>query len=166
MNGIKFEEFRVEYLPEVLGIYTYYVLNTTATFHAHALTAEEMGKYVLFESPKYKTFVVIDKDAVCGYVILTGHNNREAYDRTAEVSIYLQQEYIGKGIGSLAVQYIENYAEQQNMHVLIATICGENDKSIRLFERNGYTKCAHYKEVGTKFDKLLDIVAYQKILQE
>jgi L-amino acid N-acyltransferase YncA len=50
------------------------------------------------------------------------------------------------------------------MHVLMATICGENDKSIRLFEKNGYFKCAHYKEVEEKFGELLDVVAYQKIL--
>ncbi|WP_394325579.1 GNAT family N-acetyltransferase [Methanosarcina barkeri] len=54
--------------------------------------------------------------------------------------------------------------KKQNIHVLIATICGENSKSINLFVRNGFSKCAHYKEVGEKFGQLLDVMAYQKII--
>ncbi len=49
--------------------------------------------------------------------------------------------------------------------MLVATICGENAASIGVFAKNGYEKCAHYKEVGQKFGQLLDVVAYQKILR-
>lgn len=64
----------------------------------------------------------------------------------------------------MAVKYIEGFAKNKNIHVLVATICGENSGSINLFEKNGYTKCAHYKEVGEKFGQFLDVVAYQKII--
>ena len=92
--------------------------------------------------------------------------NREAYDTTAEVTIYLKHDCIGKGIGSAALTYIEDYAMDKNFHVLIATITGENEQSIRTFDKNGYEKCAHYKQVGKKFDRWLDVVAYQKILEK
>ena len=64
----------------------------------------------------------------------------------------------------MAIRYIEEFAKKQKLHVLVATICGENEASIHLFAKNGYVKCAHYKEVGQKFGQLLDVVAYQKIL--
>ncbi len=166
MGNIEFEEIRDEHLQSVLDIYTYYVLNTTATFHAHALCIDEMKQIVYFENPTYKTFVIIQDKNICGYVILTQHKKREAYDETAEVTIYLKKEYIGKGIGSLAIQYIENYAKTTSIRVLIATICGENLKSINLFTRNGYFICAHYKQVGKKFGQVLDVVAYEKILEK
>jgi L-amino acid N-acyltransferase YncA len=164
MNIVKFEEILETHLEKVLEIYTYYVLNTTATFHAHALDLQEMKELVIFDSPKYKTFVIYDEDTLCGYVILTQHKKREAYDGTAEVTVYLKNDYVGKGVGTLAVKFIEDYAKTKELHVLVATICGENSKSIRVFERNGYVKCAHYKEVGRKFGQLLDVVAYQKII--
>lgn len=164
MNDIKFREMQIEHLPSVLEIYNYYVINTTATFHAHTLTIDEMKELVFFDNPKYRTFVIVDNGVICGYVILTQHKKREAYDGTAEVTVYLRHDYVGKGVGSLAVKFIEQYASTKELHVLIAGICGENSKSINLFERNGYMKCAHYKEVGKKFGKLLDVVAYQKIL--
>jgi len=35
---------------------------------------------------------------------------------------------------------------------------------IKLFEKCGFEKCGHYKEVGEKFDKILDVVSYEKLL--
>lgn len=164
METISFEKVSDETLPEVLKIYTYYVLNTTATFHAHALSEAEMREIVFFENPKYCTYAIRQNDTIAGYVILTQHKKREAYDATAEITIYLKPDSTGKGIGSKAIEFIEKRAKEQKMHVLVATICGENLPSIRLFEKNGFTKCAHYKEVGIKFGQYLDVVAYQKII--
>ena len=91
MGGIRFEEIREEHLRQVLGIYMYYVQNTTATFHAHALALDEMRGLVIFDDPKYRTYVIFDDDTLCGYVLLTQHKRREAYDGTAEVTIYLKR---------------------------------------------------------------------------
>lgn len=164
MGSYCFHEMSEEYLDQVLEIYTYYVLNTTATFHDRPLSREDMRGIVFFQNEKYKTFVLCDEAEVCGYVLITQHKNREAYDKTAEVTIYLKPDQTGKGLGSRAIKHIEEYAMRQNLHVLVATICGQNEASIRLFERNGYWQCAHYKEVGEKFGQRLDIVSYQKII--
>ena len=164
MNEYRFIEMKEEYLDDVTAIYTYYVLNTSATFHTKAPTREEMRQIVFFTETPYRTYVILAADAVCGYVLITQHKKREAYDNTAEVTIYLKPGYSGKGLGSLALTYIEDYAKSQGLHVLVATICGQNQPSISLFKKNGYVECAHYKEVGQKFGKWLDIVAYQKII--
>lgn len=165
MYKYQFEEVNEEHLSFILDIYNYYIENSTATFHAKCLTLPEMRDLVFFDTPVYKSFVIKCDSQVCGYILITQHKNREAYSGTAEVTVYLKPEWIGKGIGSISLKYMEEYAKKQGIHVLVATICGENEKSIRLFERNGYFKCAHYKEVGRKFGKFLDVVAYQKILQ-
>ncbi len=159
-----FESVKEEHLPELLDIYTYYVLNTTATFHEKPLTTVEMKDLLIFENSKYVTYIIKDEFEIFGYVILTQHKKREAYDNSGEVTVYLKKDCIGKGLGNCAVNFIEGVAKNEGFHVLIATICGENDKSIKVFERNGYFKCAHYKEVGRKFGKWLDVVAYQKII--
>lgn len=165
MSEYLFKEVTEEYISDLLNIYNYYVLNTTATFHSKLLSEEAMKKLIFFDDPKYKTFLIIKDETLCGYVLLTQHKSREAYDGTGEVTVYLKPDNVGTGVGSLAVKYIEEFAWDKGFHVLIATICGENQKSIKLFERNGYEKCAHYKQVGSKFNQWLDVVAYQKILE-
>jgi phosphinothricin acetyltransferase len=80
------------------------------------------------------------------------------------VTIYLKPEYTGKGVGSRALEFLEKVAVEKKFHVLLAIICGENEQSINLFMRRGFEKCGHYREVGRKFGRLLDVVSYQKII--
>lgn len=164
MNNLRLEPITEHHLPQVTAIYNHYIQNTTATFHTHALTPDEMRSLVFFEQLPYQTHIIMDDDTICGYVLLTRHKPREAYNNTAEVTIYLHPDSVGHGIGHFALRYMEEKAMEHKLHVLVATICGENQQSIGLFEKNGYTRCAHYREVGQKFGKYLDVVAYQKIL--
>lgn len=164
MGDYQFELINESDLPAVLEIYNHYVLHTTATFHAKALSLSEMRELVFFENPKYRTYIIKENTQIQGYVLLTQHKKREAYDTTGEVTVYLNPDQTGKGLGSLAVKFIEGISKENGFHVILATICGENEKSIRAFERNGYVKCAHYHEVGKKFGKWLDVVAYEKIV--
>lgn len=161
---IEFREINENDLQEVLSIYTYYVENTTFSFHMHSLTAEEIRCLVFFDNPKYKAYVMLDREAICGYMILSQFGVREAYDETGQIAVYLKCGYTGKGIGTRAISFIEQVAVKNKFHVLIATICAENTGSIRLFESVGYEKCAHYKQAGYKFGRRLDVVAYQRIL--
>lgn len=162
--NIMFEEMREEFLPKVHEIYNYYVLNSTATFHTKQVSDEEMREIVYHHRDLYRTFVALDGQEVCGYCIMAPFKKREAYDCTAEITVYLKHDYSGKGVGSLAVKCIEEYAREKRIHSLIAIICGENTASIKLFEKNGYDKCAHIKEAGVKFGRMLDVVCYQKVL--
>jgi L-amino acid N-acyltransferase YncA len=162
--GIKFEAMTEAHLGEVTGIYNYYVLNSTATFHTKPMSSDEMKDLVFFDSPLYKTFIIKRENEICGYCILTQFRKREAYDITAEVTVYLKDDCTARGIGSVAVKYIEDLAKEKGIHVLVASITGDNYPSLRLFEKNGYEKCAYFKEVGVKFDRLLDLVYLQKIL--
>ena len=88
MAEVVFREMQEEYLDAVRDIYLHYILNSTATFHARPLTREDMRGIVFFENEKYKTFVSFREEELCGYVLLTQHKKREAYDTTAEVTVY------------------------------------------------------------------------------
>lgn len=164
MPTINFVEINESYLPKVREIYNYYIQNTTATFHIQPVTLDEMRRIVFYSDPRFKTYLIFDHDQLCGYCILARYKEREAYSITAGASLYLHPEFTGKGIGSEALKFLESLARQNGFHSLIGGICLENTASIKLFEKNGYTKCAHYKEIGKKFGRLLDIVNYQKIL--
>ena len=89
---------------------------------------------------------------------------REAYDNTAEVTVYLRNGLERRGIGTFAVKRIEEIAVQMGFHTLLAVICAENIGSAGLFTSLGYEKCALYREVGIKFGRLLDVVCFEKII--
>ena len=68
------------------------------------------------------------------------------------------------GLPRQSMRIREKVAISKQIKVIVASISGENTASMKLFERRGYDKCAHYKEVAEQFDRLLDIVDYEKIL--
>jgi phosphinothricin acetyltransferase len=163
MNLI-FQEMEEKYLGELREIYNYYVSNSTATFQIEEISLSQMHELVFLDSPRYQAYVILADGVLCGYVILTQFKKREAYDETAEVTVYLKPGFTGKAIGQRAVRFIEQAAAERNIHALIACISGENTSSISLFEKLGYEKCGHFKEVGIKFGRRIDVVYYQKIL--
>ncbi|AZQ64928.1 N-acetyltransferase family protein [Flammeovirga pectinis] len=148
----------------VKDIYDYYIENTTATFHLDLISIEELKATVPLNHPKYQSFLIYSEGIVCGYCYIGSFKARAAYDRTAEITVYLKPESTGKGIAFGVVNALEEIAKSVGINVLIACITGENTASIRLFEKCGYEKCAHFKQVGEKFGRILDVVDYQKII--
>lgn len=147
-------------------IYDYYVINTTATFHTEEVSLSMLKDFILTGHPKYKSFLIDYDELICGFCYLSPFKKRPAYDRTAEVTLYLKPEYTGRGIGEVVLKQLEPVALRTGIRVLIGIISSENIQSVRLFEKCGYEKCAHFKKVGEKFGKILDVVTYQKIIIE
>ncbi len=151
-------------LHEVAVIYNYYIKNSTATFHTEEITIDDIKTIIPIDHPKYKAFLIKDDHTICGYVYLGSYKPRQAYDRTSEITIYLKPGFEGEGIGSKVLFMMEDVAIKHDITVLLGIITGENESSIRLFEKCGYEKCAHFKQVGEKFGRILDVIGYQKIL--
>jgi L-amino acid N-acyltransferase YncA len=162
MYMIEFSPVTEDDLPAVKELYDYYILNSTATFHSQKITIEELKEFLFINHPKYPSFLIKENQEILGYCFLTRYKKRQAYDRTAEVSIYLKPECTGKGIGLLAMNHLEAAAKLAGIHVLIGTLSGDNQASIRLYEKMQYKKVAHFKNIGEKFGKLVDVVVYQK----
>lgn len=155
---------REEHFETIRNIYQYYVDHSTATFHSGNVTTNELREKILIGHPRYKSFMVEVDGTLRGYCYLSQYNKRQAYDRTAELSIYLSHDFTGRGVGKEVLRRLESEARAAGIVVLLAMISGDNHGSIHSFSSAGYSKCAELKEVGEKFGKLLDVVFYQKIL--
>lgn len=151
-----------EDLHFVKQVYDWYILNSTATFHTAPVTIPELKEFMYIAHPRFQSFLICSDDQPAGYCYLTNYKKRQAYDKTAELTIYLRHDCFAKGIGKTALQQLEAAAKKALFKNLLAIISGDNERSIRFFEQNGYFKCAHFKNVGEKFGKILDVVGYQK----
>ncbi|MBX2945598.1 MAG: N-acetyltransferase [Cyclobacteriaceae bacterium] len=149
-------------LIEIKAIYDWYIKNSTATFHTEPIALDQLQEFIFIGHPLYKSFLIYADGALAGYCFLTYHKKRPAYDRTAEISIYLKPEFMGKGIGKTALAHLEQVAKELGLKNLVGVITGDNTSSMALFEKAGFVKCAHFINVGEKFGKVLDVVAYQK----
>ena len=164
MSEIRFEMMSDDYLAQAADIYNYYVKNTTVTFHMELQSPEDMKEILYQDDPLYISYAILDGETLCGYAYMAPYKKREAYRISSEVTIYLRPESCKKGIGGKALKLLDQYAKESGIHSFLAIICAENVSSIQLFSKNGYEKCAYFKEVGMKFGRMLDIIAMQKIL--
>ena len=54
-------------------------------------------------------------------------------------------------------QELIDQLKKLNFHALMGCITLPNDASIRLHEKFGFEKVGHFKEVGLKFEKWIDV---------
>lgn len=159
---LEFKELEERDLPEIKSIYDWYIEHSTATYHTEPITLDQLKEFIYTNHPFYKSYLILADRETAGYCFLTYYKKRQAYDRTAEVTIYLKAGSCRKGIGKIALEFLEKKAVEHGLKNLVGIISGDNTGSISLFEKSGYNKCAHFKNVGEKFGKILDVVAFQK----
>ncbi len=161
---ITFETMSPAYEVQALTLYNTYILESTATFSIETLKQEEMN-YLLYSGlERFPSFAILMDGQFVGYVMLNRYKPREAYDQTAEVTIYVDSAFHGNGIGKKALHYIEDFAKENEFRALLGVICAENIASIELFKKFDYFECAHFREVGRKFNRVLDVVIYEKLI--
>lgn len=159
---ITFQPITKDNISSALEIYNWYIVNSTATFHLKEVDEHDLSRMVTIGHKKYQSFLIFFGNEVCGFCYLSQFRYKEAYDKSAEITLYIKQGFTQKGIGKSTLLYLENIAKQLSICNLVAVITAENTSSIYLFEKANYFKVGHLKNIGVKFGKPLDVVSYQK----
>ena len=141
----------------ICSIYNYYIENTVVTFEEEGVSAKEMAKRISTVSSKYPFLAAEHENTVIGYAYATEWKNRSAYRFSAEITIYLDHEMKGKGIGSLLFSALLDQLRKTNLHALVGGIALPNSASVALHEKYGFKKIAQFEEVGFKFNQWVDV---------
>ncbi|MBI5775082.1 MAG: N-acetyltransferase [Verrucomicrobia bacterium] len=153
-------------LPGILEIYNDAVLNTTASYDYEPRTLEQ--RVAWFEDHQkhdYAVFVAVDDGGrVAGWSALNRYHDRMGYRFTAENSVYVAAALRGRGIGKLLMPPLIEAAKKRGLHAIIAAIDAANEASLRLHAAFGFEKVGHFKQVGFKFDRWLDVVYLEKLI--
>lgn len=152
-------------LEAIIRIYNYAIINTTATFDTRPKTVKSQEKWFCKHSGKYPIIVAENKGGVIGWASLSQWSDRCAYGSTAEISVYIDKNEQGLGIGNRLMARIVELARDNKLHVIIASIAGENEISIHLHKKYGFTYIGSLREVGFKFNRYIDVHLMQLILK-
>ena len=85
---------------------------------------------------------------VLGWVALSPTSSRCVYAGVAEVSIYIGEEYRGKGIGTALLTNLIKISEENGLWTLQSGIIKENTESIELHKRCGFREIGVREKVG------------------
>ncbi len=152
-------------LPAILDIYNDAVLHTTATYDYEPRTLAHRAAW--FEDHvkhNYPVFIAEDEAGrVVGWSSLNRYHERMGYRFTSENSVYVAADQRGRGVGKLLVAPLIDAAQTLGLHAILAGIDSENDVSVRLHARFGFEKVAHFKQVGFKFGRWLDVIYMERL---
>ena len=146
----------------IAAIYNHYVETTAISFEESAVPVDEMaGRIAGVTAASLPWLVAECGGKVVGFAYATQWKTRHAYRFSAECTVYLAPDVVGGGLGSKL--YAALFAELRNreIHVAIGCVALPNAASIALHEKMGMTQVAHFKEVGYKFGRWIDIGYWQ-----
>jgi phosphinothricin acetyltransferase len=163
---IKIRAYKTEDTQAILDVINYNILNSTALYDYNIRTYEQQKAILDDKVDKGFPVIVTELDGVVvGFGMYSEFRFKEAYKYTVEHSVYVNNDFHGKGIGKILLQELIVLAKKQGLHTMIGVIDAENQSSITFHEKFGFKTVGIIKESGFKFDRWLHSVFMQLILQ-
>ena len=154
-------------LPEILDIYNHVILNTTAvySYEPHTLDMRKAW-YEGKVRDGFPIFVAEEGGRVVGLSTYGPFRVWPAYKYTVENSVYVAADQRGKGIARLLMQQVIDSVRDRAYHAIIAGVDSTNEASLRLHHSFGFVEVAHFREVGYKFGRWLDLKFLELLMPE
>lgn len=153
-------------LDTILEIVNHQILHSTSNYDYEPHDFETQKLW--FDEKLAQGFPVIVaeyENAPIGYATYGSFRHKEGYKHTVEHSVYVAEEFMGKGAGKLLLAELIELAKKQGYHTMIGVIDSENQGSISFHQKYGFEIAGIIKESGYKFDRWLNSVFLQLILE-
>lgn len=151
-------------MSQVQAIYDKYVNHTVFTFDYATPTVEKMTQTMHEVLRRYPYLVCTQGDEVKGYAYAHAVSPRESYKWTVELSIYLDTDSCGRGIGRRLYGALLNLLRQQNVQTAYACITHPNSVSERFHQSMGFSLLAEWPHSGYKLGRWHDVIWMEKRL--
>ena len=155
-------------LPAIRGLFNALIPTTTVAWRDHEATMEEIGGWFDQQHADGSAVLVADVDgAVIGYTCWSsfrGGHRFPGYRHTAELTVHVDERHHGQGVGRALLEALIAEAPRRDIHVLVAAVDADNVGSIEFHRSLGFVEVARMPEVGRKFDRWLDLVLLQRVV--
>ena len=151
-------------LPAVMAIFNHWIEHSTASFRTAPDTEAQTRAWFSGRGPAHPVLVAEAEGEVLGWASLNPHKPTGGYRHTVELSVYRRDDARGRGLGKRLVGELLERARAAGHHVVLGGVCTEQTASMRLHESLGFVKVAHFREVGFKFGRWLDVAYVEKVL--
>ena len=148
----------------IAQIYNHYVRSSTATFDTAERSVEDQSARLQQHAASHPVVVAETDDEIVAWGSLSPWGTRCAYQHTVEISVYVAPQSAGDGIGPAVSAVLIERARELGHHAVVSQIVHENDPSLSMARRLGFEYVGTLREVGRKFDRWLDVVLMELVL--
>jgi phosphinothricin acetyltransferase len=142
---VSYRDATLDDLPEIVAIYNSTIASREVTADLTPVTVESRLPWFHAHGPSKRPLWVVENEAALGgakriaaWLSFSDFYGRPAYARTAEISIYLDENARGRGLGTQLVTAALDAAPALGIDTLLGFVFGHNAASLALFRRSGF----------------------------
>jgi len=158
MTEITVEPMTKKSWPAVARIYESGIATRNATFQTEVPGWEGWDE----SHRKDCRLIALINGMVVGWAALSDVSSRCVYSGVAEVSIYVDQDFRGKGVGNKLMTALINLSESKGIWTLQAGIFPENLGSINLHHKHGFRTVGIRERLGKMDDIWRDVALLER----
>jgi L-amino acid N-acyltransferase len=152
-------------LASLLAIYNDVIATSTAVYRDEPATLEDRQRWWDDRVGQgYPVLVATERDELIGFASFGDFRAWPGYRFTVEHSVHVRADKRAQGVGTALMRPLLERASTLGKHVMVAGVDAENAKSLVFHQRLGFVRVAHFREVGFKFNRWLDLVFLQRML--
>jgi L-amino acid N-acyltransferase YncA len=164
-NDIRIRHVTLGDAASVARIYNHYVAESIVTFEEEPVAHDEIVNRISEAHSDGLPWLVAEQGQdILGYAGASKWKTRSGYRFSVEVTVYVDPGSARMGIGSLLFGRLIPELKSAGVHAAMGGIALPNDASIRLHEKFGFEKVAHFRQTGFKFDRWIDVGYWQLTL--
>lgn len=135
-------------LQRIVEIYNSTISTRMATADIEPVTVKSKREWFEKHSKKRPIFVEEIDGVVVAWISFESFYGRPAYHLTAEISIYIDNQFRGKGVGSKLLEESLKLCSRLRIKNIIGFIFSHNIRSLRLFEKYGFSRWGELPEIA------------------
>lgn len=149
-------------LPAINEIYNQAVRKKYCTADLDEISMVQRTKWFEgHQAEEYPVFVAEESNAIIGWICFTPYRaGRRALQSAAEVSYYIHEEHLQKGIGSLLLRFAIEEAPKYNFKSLFAILLAANLASLKLLAKFGFERWGLMPHVADIDGEICDHLYY------
>ena len=155
---------RSEDAADIQAIYAPFVQETSVSFETVPPSVETMAARISSNLARHGYFVAQSDAGILGFAYASPYRPRPAYDRTAEVSVYLAPQAQGRGLAQALYRALFAHLAARGFHTAVAIVTLPNPQSAQLHERCGFAHVGSLQDVGRKFGQWHGTAIYQRMI--
>jgi L-amino acid N-acyltransferase YncA len=132
---------RREDLPSIVEIYNATIASRLVTADLHPVSIESRIEWFEQHKPDFRPLWVAERDGqLAGWLSFSTFYGRPAYNKTAELSVYVGESFRNRGLGSYFLAQAIAHAPSIGVDRLLGFVFGHNRPSLELFGKFGFAR--------------------------
>jgi L-amino acid N-acyltransferase YncA len=165
MSDLVIRMATLEDAAAIVSIYEPYILNTSITFEYEPVSVEAFQKRMENVMKQFPWLVCGVDGKVVGYAYCARFKERAAFDWDCECSVYIDEQYHRRGIGTALYHRLFDLVKEQGYYTIYSLITYSHKSSVELHKKFGFTEVGVYEKTGYKFNQWWDLLVMEKRLR-